>query len=184
MRKWFGVETSFQLIHDRIGHQSFQQMTAQLSMKAALPLAESLATASYRSSNTWPWSWSWWHHQMETFSALLAICAGNSPVTGEFPAQRSVTRSFDVFIDLRLNKWLSTQSWGWWFETLSRPLWRHCNGDHCREVGGPHLQHPGHPRYALGRLRPHRQPGLGDGGPGGPERMWRHRLPTGARRIH
>ena len=35
----------------------------------------------------------WWRHQMETFTALLAICAGNSPVTGEFPAQRPVTRS-------------------------------------------------------------------------------------------
>ena len=44
---------------------------------------------------------------METFSALLAICAGNSPVSGEFPAQRPVTRSFDVFFDLRLNKRLS-----------------------------------------------------------------------------
>ena len=46
----------------------------------------------------------WWRHPMETFSALLAICAGNSPVPGEFPAQRPVTRSFDVFFDLRLNK--------------------------------------------------------------------------------
>ena len=46
----------------------------------------------------------WWRHQMETFSALLAICAGNSPVPGEFPAQRPVTRSFDVFFDLhRIN---------------------------------------------------------------------------------
>ena len=44
---------------------------------------------------------------METFSALLAICAGNSPVPDEFPAQRPVTRSFDVFFDLRLNKGLS-----------------------------------------------------------------------------
>ena len=69
----------------------------------------------------------WWRHQMETFSALLAICAGNSPVPGEFPAQRPVSRSFDVFLDLRLNKRLSKQSWGWWFETLSRPLWRHRN---------------------------------------------------------
>ena len=41
---------------------------------------------------------------METFSALLANCAGNSTGTGEFPAQRPVTRSFDVFFDLRLNK--------------------------------------------------------------------------------
>ena len=70
---------------------------------------------------------SWWRHQMETFSALLAICAGNSPGTGEFPAQRPVTRSFDIFFDLRLNKWLSKQWWCWWFETLSPPLWRHCN---------------------------------------------------------
>ena len=46
---------------------------------------------------------------MEAFSALLAICAGNSPVTGEFPAQRPVTRGFDVFFDLRLNKRLSQQ---------------------------------------------------------------------------
>ena len=45
---------------------------------------------------------------METFSTLLAICAGNSPVTGEFPAQRPVTRSFDYF-DLRLTKRLSKQ---------------------------------------------------------------------------
>ena len=62
---------------------------------------------------------------METFSALLAICAGNSPVLVEFPTQRPVTRSFDVFFDLRLNKGLGKQSWGWWFETLLRPLWRH-----------------------------------------------------------
>ena len=53
---------------------------------------------------------------------------GNSPVTGEFPTQRPVTRSFDVFFDLRLNKRFSKQSWGWWFETLSCPLWRHPNG--------------------------------------------------------
>ena len=64
---------------------------------------------------------------METFSALLAICAGNSPVTGEFPAQMPVTRTFDIFFDLRLNKRLSKQSQGLWFETLSRLLWRHFN---------------------------------------------------------
>ena len=74
---------------------------------------------------------SWWRHQMETFSTLLAICAGNSPVTDEFPTQRPVTRSFDVFFDLRLNKQLSKQWWGWWFETPSHPLWRHCNDVWC-----------------------------------------------------
>ena len=67
------------------------------------------------------WHWFWWtgedkeetgacgggiwlRHQMETFSVLLAFCAGNSLVTGEFPSQRPVMRSFDVFFDLRLNK--------------------------------------------------------------------------------
>ena len=59
---------------------------------------------------------SWWRHQMETFSG-----------PGEFPTQRPVTRSFDVFFDLRLNKRLNKHSWGWWFETLSWSLWRHHN---------------------------------------------------------
>ena len=70
----------------------------------------------------------WWRHQMETFSALLAVCEENPTVTGEFPSQMQVTWSCDVFFDLRQNKRLSKQSWGWWFETPSRPLWRHCNG--------------------------------------------------------
>ena len=47
---------------------------------------------------------------MERFSVLLAIRVGNSPVPGEFPTQRPVTRGFDVFFDLRLNKRLSKQS--------------------------------------------------------------------------
>ena len=76
----------------------------------------------------------WWCHQMETFSALLALCAGNSPVTGEFPAQRPVTRSFDVFFDLRLNPQLSKQWRRWWFATLPRLLWRHCNGCNTCEI--------------------------------------------------
>ena len=46
---------------------------------------------------------SWWRHEMETLSALLAICAGNSPASSEFPTQRPVTRSFDVFFDMCLN---------------------------------------------------------------------------------
>ena len=71
---------------------------------------------------------SWWRHQMETFSALQAVCAGNSPAIGEFPEQRPVTRGFDIFFDLRLNKRLSKQWWGWWLETQSCPLWRHRNG--------------------------------------------------------
>ena len=87
---------------------------------------------------------SWWRHQMETFSALLALCAGNSPVSGEFPAQRPVTRIFDVFFDLRLIKRLSKHSLGWRFETLSRPLWRHCNVN----TAEPFYKHDkGNPRW-------------------------------------
>ena len=49
----------------------------------------------------------WWRHQMETYSASLALCAGNSPAPDEFPAKRPVTQSFDVFFDLRPNRRLS-----------------------------------------------------------------------------
>ena len=67
---------------------------------------------------------------MWTFSVLLALCAGNSLVTGEFHSQRPVTRSFDVFFDLCLNKRFSTLSKRRWFETPWRSLWHHSNV-HC-----------------------------------------------------
>ena len=60
------------------------------------------------------------------FRVTGPLC-GNSPVTGEFPSQKPVTRSFDVFFDLCLNKRLSKHSWHRRFETPSRPLWSHCN---------------------------------------------------------
>ena len=72
-------------------------------------------------------AYSWWRHQMEIFSALLAFCVCHSPMTGEFPSQRPVTRSFDVFFDLRLNRQLSKQWRRWWFATLPRSLWCHSN---------------------------------------------------------
>ena len=59
--------------------------------------------------------------------SVTGLCAGNSPVTDEFPSERPVTRSFDVFFDMRLNKRLSKQPWRQWFETPSCSLWRHCN---------------------------------------------------------
>ena len=69
------------------------------------------------------------------FSALLTLCTKNSPVTGEFPSQRPVARSVDVFSDQRLNKRSSKQSRGWWFETPLRSLWRHCNYEDERRNG-------------------------------------------------
>ena len=56
---------------------------------------------------------SWWRHPMETFSVLLAICAGNSPALGEFAAQRPVTRSFDVsLMCVWINDWVNNREAG------------------------------------------------------------------------
>ena len=71
----------------------------------------------------------WWYHQMETFSVLLALCEGNTAVTGGFPSQRPVTQNFDVFVDLRLNKQMSKQLGRRWFEMPSSSLWHHCNAE-------------------------------------------------------
>ena len=77
----------------------------------------------------------WWNHRWEmvrnaeSMIDLLSYPRGRvtGPLCGEFPSQMSVTRSFDVFFDLRLNKRSSKQSRRWWFETPLRSLWRHCN---------------------------------------------------------
>ena len=68
----------------------------------------------------------WWRHQMETFSALLAICGGihRSPVNSPHKGQWRGALTFPL---IWLNRQLSKQSWGWWFETPSCSLWRHCN---------------------------------------------------------
>ena len=94
------------------------QSKIYLQLSYLLPLH-----GSHMSVGTSPW----WRHQIEPFSALLALCAGNSPVTGEFPAQRPVTLNFDVVFGLRLNKRLSKQSRSCCFVKPSRPVWRHCN---------------------------------------------------------
>ena len=73
-----------------------------------------------------------WYKSMMTssngniFRVTGPLC-GEFTGPGEFPTQRPVTRSFDVFFDLRLNKRLSKQPWGWWFETRSWSLWRQCS---------------------------------------------------------
>ena len=59
------------------------------------------------------------HYQMEKFSALLALCAGNSPVISEFPSQTPVMMSFDVFFDLCLNKRLGKYLRRQLFDTIA-----------------------------------------------------------------
>ena len=101
------------------------QTTKTTSVHIFLGMYQTLVFYSQNIIVVWPlhaiyyMSAPWWRHQMETFSALLALCAGNSPVTGEFPSQRPVMRSFDIFFYLRLNKRLSKQSRRRWFETPS-----------------------------------------------------------------
>ena len=60
------------------------------------------------------------------FRVTGPLC-GEFTSPGEFPTQRPVMRGVDVFFDPHLNKRLSKQPWGWWFETLSWSLWRQCN---------------------------------------------------------
>ena len=69
----------------------------------------------------------WQRHQMKTFSALMALCEGNSPVTGGLPSQKPMTRSFDVLFDPRPNKRLTKQSRRLQFEKKLRLSWRHWN---------------------------------------------------------
>ena len=101
---------------------------SEVTMKDIDQIDRYLAITTHQTVNRVHILLAWWRHQTKTFSALLSLCAGNSPVIGEIPAQRPVTRSFDVSFYLRLNKRLGKQSWGWWFETPSCSLWRHRYG--------------------------------------------------------
>ena len=70
---------------------------------------------------------SWWHNQMETFSALLALCEGNPLVTTGFPLQRPVTQSFECFLWSLPEQMAEQTTKRWWFEMPLYSLWRHCN---------------------------------------------------------
>ena len=66
----------------------------------------------------WSFQWingdhSWWRHQMETFSALLAICAGNSPAPVNSP-HKGQGRGALMFslICVSINGWVSSREAG------------------------------------------------------------------------
>ena len=76
----------------------------------------------------------WWHQAItssrnNTDWSSVRFCGIHDDVIKwkHIPRYWPVTWSFDVFFDLGLIKRLSNQSRGWWFETPSCPLWRHCN---------------------------------------------------------
>ena len=132
VRLWNNVmRCMFTIFHDKCySCPKLQRLSLRLPIRLGQTMGDTNGAPGHYRIMAGVWSTnlsSRWRHQMETFSALLADCAGNSPVTGEFPSQRPVTGNFDVFFDLCLNKRLSKQSWGWWFETPSHPLWRHNN---------------------------------------------------------
>ena len=110
--------------HFGLSFKKFETWVTEHSLKSHLCI---IYCAGYAITSQAKVDWPWWRHQMEIFFALLVLCAVNSPVAGEFPAQRPVTRSSDVSFHLRLNKRSSKQSWGWSFETPSQSLLRHCN---------------------------------------------------------
>ena len=104
---------------------------------------------SFLTSSTGQWNYPWWSHQMETSSALLAICTGNSPVPGEFPTQKPVTRSFDVcFFICRINGWVNHREAG----DLRRYRAHY-------DVTVIQTQHPVHGQPVSGKHRP-RKPSL------------------------
>ena len=80
----------------------------------------------------------WRRHQMETVSALLALCERKAQVNSRFHSHRTSYTDFDVFFDVSLNKWLNKQSRRWRFEAPGCLLWRHCNAEwwrgHCSQV--------------------------------------------------
>ena len=141
--KWLLISVRYPYTKSRFKHRSFHQYTY---IRDGIIITSIQQTMFYYDNMEWSGDYNLsrpsggchdiplWRHQMGTSSALVAVCAGNSPVTGEFPAQRPVTRSFEVFFDLRRNKRLSKQSWGWQFETPSRPLWRHRNAQHISHI--------------------------------------------------
>ena len=117
---------------------NYRAITQQLRMSRTL---EILIVFTFRSA-TWStksiWEGVMWHADDSHFNlfAHSATLTHDDVIKWkhfprywacELPAQRPVTQGFDVFFDLRPNKRLSKQSWGWWFETPSRSSWRHCN---------------------------------------------------------
>ena len=122
-------------VHHRVTQDLIftQSEPAEIRLTFCIEIINPGMQVSYIHTSDWIHGYSelsaptWRCHQMETFSTLLALCAGNSPVTSEFPSQRPVTQSCNIFFHLCLNKQLSKQSWVWWFEMQSRSLWHHCN---------------------------------------------------------
>ena len=124
---WVYVEMAMMAVHMSMIHCTWHRNISGLEPSSLVRLGSLLIRIL-----------TWWRHQMQTFTALLALCVGIPRVTGGFPSQRPVTRTFDVFLDLCLNKRLCKRS-RHRFETPSCSLWRHSN-----DIDTEFFQHRSH----------------------------------------
>ena len=88
----------------------------------------------HTSSRHWKHSTSETDHGIPGIKVVMTSSNGNifrvtSPLCGEFTRTKASDAELWWVFYLRLNKRLSKQSWGKWFEMSSRPLWHHCNGE-------------------------------------------------------
>ena len=123
MKIWQWIVSS--IIYIQLDHRELLSDRGPLKYEQYAKLGLCIYVNKYTYVAYFPFASSW-RHQMETFSALLALCEGKPPVIGGFPSQSPVTRSFDVSFYLHLNKGPSKQSRRQWLETPSCSLWRHC----------------------------------------------------------
>ena len=135
------METSSLLSPTPHGHQpAVRRRSMRLTHAPPTPFTHVMFLDSHlvRTYLVWIMSLQFQNHgQLDCFS--VARLGLTTKKHRSLALQKPVTRSFDVFFDLCLNKRLSKQSRGWWFETPSRPLWRHCNGK--RRISLPCIVH-------------------------------------------
>ena len=96
---WVASPCLFPLLHDKVVcYFLFWWIPFSWPLCTDLQVLDQIIVdETYLSNEPYIITISWWRHQMETFPVSLALCAGNAPVTGEFPTRRPVTRSFDEY---------------------------------------------------------------------------------------
>ena len=149
-------QSNFMVIRTKKSRLSKITRPSQLSNPSDLPCYILASTKTFDSTDQIPMMTS---SSGNLFRVIGPLC-GDSPVTGEFPSQRPVTRSFNVFFDLHTNKWLSKQLRRWWSEMASRSSWRHCNVSHWQGYKSPYLILPNEPptHYHWANYRTKHQP--------------------------
>ena len=122
---WLKTFVCFNTRQSRIQRKKNKWLTQWYQFVGLLPHVISLT--SILKNAIWPPAYFMMTSSNGNIFRVTGHLCGEFTGPGEFPAQRPVTRSFDVFFDLRPNRRLSKQWWGWWFNKPLHPLWRHGN---------------------------------------------------------